>query len=101
MFRPSPPAHFDLGLAMWNNGLMADAITQIDPSLLDILVCPLTRSALRQDGDELVAARPEGAGLRYPIREGIPILLVDEAKLPPGVASLDEFRRKYVECIPR
>ncbi len=69
--------------------------TPIDPNLLEILVCPLTRSPLRQEGDELVATRPEGAGLRYPVREGIPILLVDEAKLPAGIASLDEFKRKY------
>ncbi len=67
----------------------------IDPDLLKILVCPLTRSPLRQEGDELVASKPEGAGLRYPIREGIPVLLIDEAKLPTQVASLEEFRRRF------
>lgn len=67
----------------------------IDPELLKILVCPLTRSPLRQEGDELVASKPEGAGLRYPIKDGIPVLLIDEAKLPAGVSSLAEFRRKY------
>ncbi|MFW6032970.1 MAG: Trm112 family protein, partial [Phycisphaeraceae bacterium] len=51
----------------------------IDPELLEILVCPLTRSRLRQEGDELVAEQPEGAGLRYPVRDGIPVLLVEEA----------------------
>lgn len=81
---------------------MADTppTTTIDPELLEILVCPLTRSPLRLEGDELVATRPEGAGLRYPIRDGIPIMLVDEAKLPPGVSSLDEFKRKYAAEIP-
>jgi len=65
------------------------------PDLLAILVCPLTRSKLRQEGDWLVAEKPDGAGLRYPIRDGIPILLIDEATLPDGVASLDDFRAKY------
>lgn len=73
--------------------------TDIAPDLLDILVCPLTRSKLRQEGDELVATAPEGAGLRYPIRDGIPILLIDEAKLPQGVATLDEFKHKYADQI--
>jgi hypothetical protein len=69
----------------------------IDPKLLEILVCPLTRSPLRQEGDELVG---EVGGLRYPIREGIPVLLVDEAKLPEGIASLDDFKQRYADRIP-
>lgn len=48
----------------------------IDPDLLAILVCPLTRTPLRQDGEELVS---DEAGLAYPIREGVPVLLVEEA----------------------
>jgi len=72
----------------------------IPADLLEILVCPLTRSPLKQEGDELVATRPEGAGLRYPIRNGIPILLIDEAALPDGVGSIDEFKQKYAELIP-
>jgi uncharacterized protein len=75
-------------------------MAQIDPELLKILVCPLTRSPLKLEGEELVAARPEGAGLRYPIRNGIPILLIEEAKLPSGVRTLDEFRKKYASLIP-
>ncbi|MCE9592137.1 MAG: Trm112 family protein [Planctomycetes bacterium] len=71
--------------------------TIIEPGLLKILVCPLTRSPLRQEGEELVGTV---GGLRYPIREGIPILLVDEAKLPQGVASLDEFKKKFAGQIP-
>ena len=69
----------------------------IDPELLKILVCPLTRSPLRHEGDFLVG---QIGGLRYPIKEGIPILLIDEAKLPDGVASMEEFRRKHVGQIP-
>jgi uncharacterized protein YbaR (Trm112 family) len=52
---------------------------EIDPKLLEILVCPLTKAPLRYDraAQELVS---EEAGLAYPIRDGIPIMLVDEAR---------------------
>ena len=51
----------------------------IDPRLLEILVCPLTKAVLEYDAarQELVS-RP--ARLAYPIRDGIPIMLVDEAR---------------------
>jgi uncharacterized protein YbaR (Trm112 family) len=51
----------------------------IDAKLLDLLVCPLTKGPLRYDRErqELVS---EQAGLAYPIRDGIPIMLVDEAR---------------------
>ena len=51
----------------------------VDPRLLEILVCPLTKGPLRFDRErgELVS---EQAGLAYPIRDGIPIMLVDEAR---------------------
>jgi uncharacterized protein len=51
----------------------------IDPKLLEILVCPLTKATLRYDraAQELVSLE---AGLAYPIRDGIPIMLVDEAR---------------------
>ena len=51
----------------------------VDPKLLEILVCPLTKAPLRYDAErqELVS---EQAGLAYPIRDGIPIMLVDEAR---------------------
>lgn len=69
----------------------------VDPELLSILVCPLTRSPLTQEGDELVGAV---GGLRYPIEEGIPILLVDKARMPQGIQSLDEFKETYGDQIP-
>ena len=52
---------------------------EIDPRLLEILVCPLTKSPLRYDREaqELIS---EEAGLAYPIRDGIPIMLADEAR---------------------
>ena len=74
--------------------------TQLDDKLMAILVCPLTRSALRQDGEWLIAQQPEGAGLRYPIRDGIPVLLMDQAALPEGVATLEDFKAKYADVIP-
>lgn len=51
----------------------------VDPKLLEILVCPLTKGPLRYDEErqELVS---EQAGLAYPIRDGIPIMLIDEAR---------------------
>ncbi len=53
--------------------------SEIDPKLLEILVCPLTKAPLRYDraAQELIS---EEAGLAYPIRDGIPIMLVDEAR---------------------
>ena len=53
--------------------------TTVDPKLLEILVCPLTKAPLRYDADqqELIS---EQARLAYPIRDGIPIMLVDEAR---------------------
>lgn len=58
----------------------------LDPRLLDLLVCPLTKGPLRYDRErnELVSRQ---AGLAYPIRDGIPIMLVEEAR------PLDEGER--------
>ena len=69
----------------------------LDPELLSILRCPLTRSPLRQEGDFLIA---ETGGLAYPVRDGIPVMLVEEARLPQGVASLDEFKQRFRDQIP-
>ena len=51
----------------------------IDPKLLEILVCPVTKQRLRYDPEagELIS---DAAGLAYPIRDGIPIMLADEAR---------------------
>ncbi|GAA4704846.1 Trm112 family protein [Streptomyces buecherae] len=57
----------------------------VEASLLEILACPACHAPLR---DESAAAEPElvcegaGCGLAYPIRDGIPVLLVDEARRP-------------------
>jgi uncharacterized protein len=54
-------------------------VSRIDPRLLDILVCPLTKSSLDYDAarQELVS---RAARLAYPIRDGIPIMLPEEAR---------------------
>lgn len=53
--------------------------TPVDPRLLEILVCPVTKQPLRYDraANELVS---DAAGLAFPIRDGIPIMLPDEAR---------------------
>ena len=53
--------------------------SQVDPKLLEILVCPVTHTRLRYDAEkqELIS---DTAGLAYPIRDGIPIMLQDEAR---------------------
>jgi hypothetical protein len=62
---------------------MSDAPQKVDPKLLEILVCPLTKEPLRYDSErqELIS---EKARLAFPIRDGIPIMLIEEAR------SLDE-----------
>ena len=57
----------------------ATDMAPVDPRLLEILVCPLTRTALVLDRErqELVS---RAAGLAYPIRDGIPIMLPEEAR---------------------
>ena len=70
-----------------SDGVIDDAATEPrrpeprrpDPRLLAILVCPLTRMPLRHDmeANELIN---DAAGLAYPIRDGVPIMLVEEAR---------------------
>ena len=52
---------------------------KVDPKLLEILVCPLSKTSLEYDAErqELIS---RAAGLAYPIRDGIPIMLPDEAR---------------------
>jgi uncharacterized protein YbaR (Trm112 family) len=64
----------------------------IDEEILALLRCPVTRSKLRLQQGFLVG---EVGGLRYPIRNGIPVLLAEEATLPTGVESLEVFRERF------
>ncbi|MGE0741453.1 MAG: Trm112 family protein [Hyphomonadaceae bacterium] len=54
-------------------------MSEPDPKLLEVLVCPQTRTPLRYDRDrqELIS---ESARLAYPVRDGVPIMLIDEAR---------------------
>lgn len=51
----------------------------MDNELLKILACPLCKTDVRQEQDWLICTK---CGRRYPIRDGIPIMLAEEAKLP-------------------
>jgi uncharacterized protein YbaR (Trm112 family) len=55
--------------------------TPLDPGLLEILACPDCKSPIAQDGAWLVC-QSSRCGKRYPIRDGIPVMLIDEAVDP-------------------
>lgn len=57
----------------------APAVTEPDPRLLEVLVCPVTRGPLTYDRDRQELVSP-GAGLAYPIRDGVPVMLPEEAR---------------------
>lgn len=65
----------------------------IPEALLEILVCPLGKAPLRLEGETLVCTK---CGLSYSIEDGIPNMLIEEARLPPGVTDLKE-----VACYPK
>ncbi len=58
---------------------MNETSAGVDPKLLEILVCPVSKAPLRYDAErqELIS---DAAKLAYPIRDGIPIMLPDEAR---------------------
>ncbi len=58
---------------------MTPSKSGVDPKLLEILVCPITKAPLEYDAEnqELISRQ---AKLAYPIRDGIPIMLADEAR---------------------
>src|SRR4051812_25044683 len=64
----------------------------VDQWLLEKLVCPITHSKLRVEGEFLVS---EAGGLRYPVKDGLPVLLPDAAQLPEGVKSVEEARERF------
>lgn len=58
---------------------MDEKLSKVDPKLLELLVCPLSKGRLKfnRETNELIS---EGARLAYPIRDGIPIMLMSEAR---------------------
>ncbi len=53
----------------------------IDKELLEILACPKCKSEVKLEGDRIVCTNPQ-CGLRYPVRDDIPVMLIDEAEPP-------------------
>ena len=51
----------------------------IDPKLLEILACPLCKTEVKLEGERLVCVQ---CARRYPVRDGIPVMLIEEAELP-------------------
>ena len=51
----------------------------LDPEFVSLLACPDDHAPVREEGDRLVCER---CGRRYPVRDGIPVMLVEEAELP-------------------
>ena len=69
----------------------------ISPELLDILRCPMDpkrKSRLNLEEDRLVC---EHCGLRFPVRDGFPVMVVEEAELPAGVDGLDQLPERHPE----
>ncbi len=60
----------------------------VHPDLLEILVCPMAHADLRLEEGHLVCTR---CGPRFRIEDGIPVMLIEEAKLPPTVARIEDL----------
>ncbi len=62
----------------------------LSPELLEILRCPLdpSHTRLSLENDRLICQRCQ---LRFPIKDGIPVLIPEEAELPPGCTSLEQL----------
>ena len=60
----------------------------VEERLMKILRCPLGKAKLREEGNWLIC---EKCGVRYPIRDGIPVMLIHEATLPAGVKNIEEL----------
>ncbi len=53
----------------------------IDKELLEILACPKCKAAVKLEGEWIICTNQQ-CGLRYPVRDGIPVMLIDEAEQP-------------------
>ena len=70
----------------------AGHVQTLEAEIVSILRCPVTGSALKLADGFLIA---DVGGLKYPVRDGIPVLLAEEAVLPAGFASLAEFKGRF------
>lgn len=71
---------------------------QLDPKLLDILACPQCHAELRLDeGASELVCTSGACGLAYPIRDGIPVMLIDEARRPAGPAGTTDSSQQQSE----
>ncbi|MDO8092395.1 MAG: Trm112 family protein [Candidatus Brocadiales bacterium] len=74
--------HYSLLVAFVRNEFYSGSDTKmIDKELLEILACPLCKTDVKLENDKIVCT---SCGRRYPIRDDIPIMLIDEAELPEG-----------------
>ncbi len=63
----------------------------VSEELLALLVCPMGKAPLRREGDSLICTR---CGPRFAIKDDIPNMLIEEAELPPGCATVADL-----ECV--
>ncbi|MGL5097278.1 MAG: Trm112 family protein [Planctomycetia bacterium] len=61
---------------------------QISEALMEILRCPVGRQKLKQEGERLICV---SCGLAFPIRDGLPVMVVGDAELPAGCHSLADL----------
>lgn len=71
----------------------------IPDDLLEILRCPLdpSHTRVRPEGERLVCQR---CGLRFPIKDGFPVMIVEEAELPPGCSSVQDLPCQKAPAAP-
>lgn len=72
----------------------------ISPDLLDILRCPMDpkrQSRLNLEGEKLICSR---CGLKFPIKDGFPVMVVEEAELPAGVDNAEQLASRHGESCP-
>ena len=60
----------------------------VEERLLEILRCPMGKSKLRQKEESLVC---EKCGVRFDVRDGIPVMLINEATLPEGIEKVEDL----------
>jgi hypothetical protein len=65
----------------------------VSERLLEILACPLGKAPVKLEGEFLVCTK---CGAKYPIKDDIPVMLIDELVLPDGVKSVEELA-----CYPK